>query len=335
MPLRFAVVGLGFGHFHVRTLSQLPEAELVAVADRNPDLDTSLYENNYGAKVYRDALELLEREPLNALIISIAPKHRDALIEKAAEKGIALFVEKPWGTNVQHAERLLELTKQHNATIMVGFSFRYLPAIVKLRELLDDDLGAPWLVNAEYLFDWLPPADNWLWDEANGGGFFNENACHLVDAVCYLAGEPVSVYAAGRSYSGRPSQDGAAVTLTFANGTVATATLGGIGVGAHDDYPRLDLVALNGQAKLRGQNHVWTSLRWAKRGDKTLQTFTAHPERLGDTRYTPALKHFIDCIKAGKKPTATPEDGLLSVRIAEAIYTSLDRGQVVQLKEQA
>ena len=163
--------------------------------------------------------------------------------------------------------------------------------------------------------------------------FFNENSCHLFDAICYLLGEPVSVYAAGRSFSGRPSEDGAAVTLRFENGAVATATLGGVGVGAHKDYPRLDLVSSDGQAKLRGQNHVWTSLRWARRGDETVQTFTAQPEQLGDTRYTPALKHFISCIKDNKTPTATVRDGVRSVRIAEAMYASLETNQVINLKE--
>jgi len=331
--LRFAVVGLGFGQQHVRTLANLPDAQLVAVADRNPKLEKTLYEDNYGAKVYRNAEELLDKETLDALIISIAPKHRDTLIERAAQKDVALFVEKPWGTNLEHAEELAALCAKHNARVMVGFSFRYHPAIVKLRELLENDLGAPWLLNAEYLFDWLPPAENWLWDKANGGGFFNENSCHLFDAICYLLGEPVSVYAAGSSFSGRPSEDGVAVTLRFKNGAVATATLGGIGVGAHKDYPRLDLVSANGQAKLRGQTHIWTSLRWARRGEQTVQQFEASPEQLGRTRYTDALEHFITCIKENKAPSATVQDGIRSVQIAEAIYASLETGQVVQLKE--
>ena len=199
---------------------------------------------------------------------------------------MALFVEKPWATNVQHAEELAALCAKHDANVMVGFSFRYLPTILKLKALLGSELGTPWLVNAEYLFDWLPPADNWLWNKENGGGFFNENSCHLFDAICYLLGEPVSVYAAGRSFSGRPSEDGAAVTLRFENGAVATATLGGVGVGAHKDYPRLELVSAKGQAKLRGQNHVWTSLRWARRGDETLQVFDGAARATGTTHVT-------------------------------------------------
>ena len=79
MPLRFAVIGLGFGYHHVRTLRGLADAELVAVADRNPDLDRGLYEQTYGATVYRDGLELLDKEDLDALIISTSPKTRAAL----------------------------------------------------------------------------------------------------------------------------------------------------------------------------------------------------------------------------------------------------------------
>ena len=109
MPLRFAVIGLGFGYHHVRTLRELPDAELVAVADRNPDLDRGLYEQTYGVTVYEDGLELLDKETLDALIISTSPKTRAALIEKAAQKNVALFVEKPWATDTFSTPKSLPL----------------------------------------------------------------------------------------------------------------------------------------------------------------------------------------------------------------------------------
>ena len=54
--IRIGVIGLGFGRFHVRTLANMEEAELVAVADANPDLPGGLegYAAGYGAKAYRE-----------------------------------------------------------------------------------------------------------------------------------------------------------------------------------------------------------------------------------------------------------------------------------------
>ena len=56
--IRIGVIGLGFGRHHVRTLANMPDAQLVAVADRSPDLPGGLegFAAAYGAAAYRDAL---------------------------------------------------------------------------------------------------------------------------------------------------------------------------------------------------------------------------------------------------------------------------------------
>ncbi|MEM6430634.1 MAG: Gfo/Idh/MocA family oxidoreductase [Deinococcota bacterium] len=92
-----------------------------------------------------------------------------------------MFIEKPWAANLIQAHALTKLAQTHNANIMLGFSFRFHPAAVRLQELVNGNLGKGLLLTGEYLFDWLPDADNWLWDKNNGGGFFNENSCHLLD----------------------------------------------------------------------------------------------------------------------------------------------------------
>jgi predicted dehydrogenase len=221
---------------------------------------------------------------------------------------------------------------EDKATVMVGFSFRFLPAIVRLRALLDGELGSGWLLNGEYVFDWLPPTSFWLWDPQNGGGFFNENSCHLFDAVCYLMGAPVSVMAEAGNFKGSPSEEVAALTLRFANGGLAALTIGCLGVGAHHNFPRLNIVTANGQAELIGREHIWESFTWATRGSGETRTVTAPPEMLGNTRYTYAFRHFFECIKTGQPPTGTVEDGVRSVALAAAVYESARTGQKVQLQ---
>jgi scyllo-inositol 2-dehydrogenase (NAD+) len=181
------------------------------------------------------------------------------------------------------------------------------------------------------VFDWLPPPGFWLWDAENGGGFLNENSCHLFDSVCYLLGDPISVAAEAASFKGSPSEEVAAITLSFAGGAIAALTVGCLGAGAHHDYPRLDVVTANGQAHLAGRDHIWERLTWALRGSDETQTLTAAPERLGHTRYTRAMQHFLDCVRNGQKPSATIEDGIRSVAIAQAVYESAHSGHKVQL----
>jgi len=332
---KVGVVGLRFGQFLVRTLAHLESAQLAAVADRNPNIAEGLdtYAARYGARAYPSSEEMFAKESLDAVVIATAPRARAAVIEQAAERGIAMFVEKPWAANPEHAAQLAEICRRHNATVMLGFSFRFHPAIVRLRELMGGELGPGWMLNGEYVFDYLPAADGWFWDPENGNGMFNENSCHLFDAVCYLMGKPRSVTAEAARFAGRPAEEAAAISLRFESGAIAALTVGGYGANAHWDFPRIDITTAHGQARLRGRHHIWESLTWAKRGEDSVSTFTQPPEILGTTRYTHAFNHFFECLRQGMQPRATIEDGMLSVAIADAVTRSARSGKNVLIDE--
>ena len=331
--IRIGVIGLGFGQHHVRTLANMAEAKLVAVADRSFDQPGGItaFAARYNANAYSDGLEMMQRERLDAVSLCIAPRGREPLLKYAAENGIPMFVEKPWAANLDRAQRLAALCREHSATVMPAFSFRFHPAIVKLRALMDGELGQGLLLNGEYLFRWEVPAESWLWDAENGGGFFNENSCHLFDVVCHLLGDPASIFAQTSNPLNAPGDNTAAVTLRFASGATAALTLGGIGTSAFQNFPRLDIVTRNGQARLAGQAHVWQSLDWAARSSEVTQQFVRPPEGLGRTRYTDAFEHFFECIRTGQPPSATIEDGIRSVAIAQALYESTRTGSKVKL----
>jgi predicted dehydrogenase len=214
---------------------------------------------------------------------------------------------------------------------MVGFSFRFHPVFVKLQQLLVSELGPPWLLNGHYAFSWRPEAASWLWSPDNGGGFFNENSCHLFDAVCSLLGEPRSVMAAAETHWSAPSENAAAITIRFDNGALAALTVGGVAVSAYRDFPRIEVIAANGQAQLRGREHIWESLTWSPRNSDEVRTVTISPEALGNTRYTHAFRHFFTCIRGGQPPSATISEGVRSVALAAAVYESARTGRNVTL----
>ena len=331
--LRIGVVGLRFGRHLVTTFHQMAEVELVAVADRSPTWKGRLeaYAEHYGAKAYTDGVEMMAREDLGAVCLCVSPRAREPLIRHAASAGLAMVIEKPWATHLEHAQRLAAICRQSDAPVMVAFSFRFMPAIAGLRELMLGELGVGWLLNAEYIFRFLVPADNWLWDPENGNGLINENTCHLFDAVCYLMGKPVSVMAEGDIFMGSPSVDGAAAILRFEGGGIAALTCGGIGAGVSQEFPRLDVVTANGQAHLTGHHHIWDRLTWEARGGDRALTFASLPEMLGRMRYVDAMRHFVDCVRTGRQPSATVEDGVMSVAVAMGVYESARTGRKVAL----
>lgn len=331
--LRFGVIGLNFGRQIVRTLANLEDVELAAMASRgDAGLPGGLdgYAATYGATPYRDGVEMLQKERLDAVCVCTAPGGRAGLLEYAVKHGIALFVEKPWAPDVDSASRLVDLCREAAAPVMTAFSFRYHPAIVKLRELIQGELGTPWLLNGEYVFDWRPTG--WLWDPKNGNGFFNENSCHLFDGVMSLLGDPVSVMAESINPFGMPAEHAAALSLRFQGGAVAALTVGGIGASGFHNTPRIDLVTLNGQAHLAGRDHTWETLCWALRGSGEVRSLSLPPEQLGSTRYTHALQHFITCIRLGQAPQTGPLEGLKAVALAMTVTEAARTGRKVDVR---
>jgi predicted dehydrogenase len=151
------------------------------------------------------------------------------------------------------------------------------------------------------------------------------------DAVCFLLGRPVSLTAEGAAFMGSPSEEAAAITVRFESGAIAVLTCGGIGCRGYREFPRLDVVTAKGQARLVGREHIWESLSWTLRDGDEIRGFTFPPETQGRTRYTYAMRHFFECLRTGRKPSVTIEDGIRTVAMAMAVYESAHTGRKVGL----
>lgn len=320
--IRIGVAGQGFGLHLLHTLLNRADCRVVAVSDH---FDERLaFARSRGIEVFASDVEMIATCDLDAVALASAPHVRGAGLAAALDKGVPVFMEKPLAGTVAQAEALVRQCEGRR--VMQAFSFRFHAPVRRLLAELAGPLGAPRVLNAEYLFDWLPAADGWLWDPERGGGFFNENSCHLFDVVTRVMGEVDTVFAAPFDDGSRPSATAAAVTIRFSNGAVGALTIGGQGTGAFDDYPRLDVACADGQARMAGRNHMWTELRWAERGGD-IQCLRAEPEALGRTRYSDAFDHFFASLADELPFAATPADGLRAVRLADAVYRSIRSGQ--------
>ena len=329
-PLRIGVVGAGFGEFHVRTLINQDGADLVAVADHSEER-SALIGSRYGCASYNDAERMMDSEELDAISVCVSPRGRAPILKSAVDRGLSMFVEKPWATDGEHAAELASICAGATGTVMTAFSFRFHPAIRKAIDLVQGDLGPIRVGTGCYVFDWLPPADSWLWDPQNGGGIFNENSCHLFDVVCALAGRPIELLAYGVHDGDRPSETAAVVTLRFESGGTVGLSLGGLGSGANTHYPWFEGFTENGWFKASGANHVWQSVSWANRGAGETNQFEHQPEQLGRTRYSDAFDHFIQCVQSGTSPEAGIDAGVLMVHVADAVRESLRSGKPQQI----
>lgn len=328
--LRIGVIGVQpLGQQHVQIIGETPGARVVAVADnvagplRGNNLTMAEYADSIGATAYTDGIAMIEREELDAVSLCVSPKWRQPLVVAVAARGVPTLIEKPWAANMEQGRELAAVVRRANLTVMTELSLRFQPPVIALRDLLHTGpLGKPYVVNADLCMTRIASPSHWVWDPQNGNSPINENTCHIFDTLCYLLGDPVSLHAYGGNFHGvgAPLPDGAAITVEFANGTVAALTGGALGARGIGIRTWLDVYAEGGQAILTGSKHRYDTLTWAQHGQDNAETETWEtPPQLMHA----ALGHFIDSVRTGTPPSCTVDDGMRALALSMAVQQSL------------
>lgn len=225
MPVRLGFIGTGgiVGH-HLRTLTQLSDAQLVAFCDVVLDKAQSAA-STYGGKAYDNYVRMFDSEKLDAVYICLPPfAHGDQELE-AVKRGLPIFVEKPVATTTAKADQILAAIQKKGLISAVGYHWRYMDLTAKARErLAGQAVGFA-------LGSWtggMPGVAWWRVLEQSGGQIV-EQTTHIFDLARYLMGEVKSVHAAARTgllkdvehYS---VHDASITNLTFASGAIASIT---------------------------------------------------------------------------------------------------------------
>ena len=132
--LRVAVIGVGhLGRHHARILSSLEGADLVAVVDTAAERAAEAASAN-GARALTDYRELLGK--VDAVTVAVPTElHRDIALP-FLEQGIAVLVEKPMARSLEEADELVAAARASGATLGVGHTERYNPAVAAVLPLV-------------------------------------------------------------------------------------------------------------------------------------------------------------------------------------------------------
>lgn len=328
--MRIAVIGLaGVGGVHVNKLSQISEAELVCVCDIVSDIGKQ-FGDKYKIKSYTSAQEMFEKEKLEGVILATPPKSHYPLTKLAAENGVHVLVEKPMASTVEDCQKMIDICKNKKATLMVGHKKRFVPVMVRLKQLIDGDLGPIRYMLHRYPHPWMSNKD-WFWAEDDGGGPILENAVHAADILGFLMGDVERVYAEGGTFFAphrKPQIDCAVYTLRFKNGAIANVGAGMVSMPPFnfEDY---FIANENGVAQVSGHFDSAEYIRYS---------FRKNPQKVHEESYPGAdsfkleIEHFIECSKTGKEPRASGEAGKKAVAICRAVKKSSDTGKPVEVK---
>ncbi len=225
MSVRLGFVGTGgiAGH-HLRTLAQLPEAQLAAFCDAVPSKAESAA-STYGGKAYEGFRQMFDSEKLDAVYLCLPPfAHGDAELEAIA-RGLPIFVEKPVATTGAKADQILAAIEQKGLISAVGYHWRYMDLTTMAKERLEGQaVGFA-------LGSWTGgmPGVAWWRVLDQSGGQIVEQTTHIFDLARYLLGEVKSVHAAARTgllgeVENYSVHDASITNLTFVSGAIASIT---------------------------------------------------------------------------------------------------------------
>ncbi len=326
MTLLVGVIGAGYwGPNLVRNLSEAPGAEPVAVADLSEERLAPLRKRFPAVRMTTDHHELLDDNKIDAICIATPVGTHRAIAEEAFAAGKHVFVEKPLAGTVADAEAIVRAAERAGKTLMVGHTFVYNPAVVQVKGILDaDGLGRVHYIDSQRVNLGLHQFDiNVLWDLGP----------HDISITLYWLGEePSWVQCMGACYVQPNIEDVVFLMIGFPSGAIAHAHLSWLApnklrtmtvIGSrkmvvYDDVQTVEKVKIydHGVEKLSGED-----LRRSYRaGD-------IHSPRIDVTEALQLeMRHFIECVRDGKKPRSDGEVGLRVVRVLEAGMRSLRSG---------
>ena len=126
-PLRLAVIGVGhLGKHHARIAATLPDVQFVAAADLIAERAQAAVQGT-SAEALTDARGLLGR--VDAVCIAVPTVDHLAVARPFLERGVHVLVEKPIAATVAEADELIALAEASGATLAVGHSERFNPAV--------------------------------------------------------------------------------------------------------------------------------------------------------------------------------------------------------------
>jgi predicted dehydrogenase len=186
---------------------------------------------------------MVDRKDIDLIDIASPNDTHAEIAIAAAKSGKMVLCEKPLGRTGAEAKAMVEAVKSANVPNMVWYNYRRVPAVVLLKQLLDQGrFGRIFHYRSKFLQDWtisrdLPQGGEGLWRldvSVAGSGVTGDLLAHNIDMAQWLNGPIVEVTAMTETFvkerkhnlTGKVEavgiDDACAFLCRFVNGSMAT-----------------------------------------------------------------------------------------------------------------
>lgn len=349
--VRIGLVGAGnIAKAHLAAYAKVETVEIVAICDINSQNLKETAEQ-FGIKnIYPTETEMLKAEQLDAVDVCVWNCDHASCSIEALNAGLHVLCEKPMATNAKEAECMLEAAKKNQKLLMIGFVMRFGDEAKIAMDFIDNDyLGDIYYSKATYLRRHGAPGGWFVNKEFSAGGPVIDLGVHVIDLTRYLMGKPkpISVFASTADYlKNRPGlktdvewkpkdasdndiynvEDFGVALIKYEGGKTTlletSYSLNG------ESITKKGLFGTKGGMNLNGNE---TKLYTEVNGFLADVNLDTNHYKYGGDLFENEMRHFADCILNNTPCIAPAEDGVIIMKILDAIYESAKTGHEVIL----
>ena len=309
----------GNANRHMRELKTIEGTDLVAFCDVVAE-KAEKAASEYGGSAYTDYNDMLAKESLDAIYISIPPFAHGGPERAVIEAGLPMFVEKPVHMDPVDAREIAKKVEETGLITAAGYQERYLDIIDKAKELLDTRQVGFFM---GYWMGGMP--GKWWREKAKSGGQVLEQTTHEIDMARYLFGEAKTVYAVQRKGlvpdADYDVEEASAVSMQFESG-VFGVMFSACFIKAGMRRSGLDIFCADGSLEY----HLRRSLVLST--SEGTQTWEVKSKCTIDMDQT-----FVEAARTGdgSKIRSTYPDAVKSAELSIAANESLETGKAIDL----
>ncbi len=359
-PLRIGICGSGITIKHIEGYQRLSGVTVEAIAGPDVERCREVAQRFGIPQVFADYKDMLALG-LDAVSIAVPNAYHAPLTLDALAAGCHVLLEKPLAGTLEDAERIVSAAANGDRIVMMAYNRRYLANAVALRQLIDaGTLGEVYYAKAGWTRRaGIPGFGGWFTAKAlSGGGPLIDLGVHMLDLALYMMDFPRPVAVSGATYAvfgprgkgtadyahygSRPIdpaairfdvEDLAAGFVRFDNGATLALEASWAGYQPLRDDISLSLYGREGGAHIAMPDYAeeGSSLRVVTQLNGSLVDAAPVLPSVGQGGFDYETALFVESIRTGAPPPSTVAQGLVVLRIIDALYRSAEAGQEIQL----
>ena len=352
-PVRIGIIGCGqIAQQHLSNYAKIPEADVVACADIDPNAADTTARTFDIPNVYYTGQEMLKRDDLDAIDICLHNNLHVSGTLAALQSGRHVYCEKPMAGSYRDAVTMLESARSLGKMLHIQLGFIYSDETRAAKELIDaGEVGEIYHARSTgFRRRGRPYVDGYgkppfVQKPNSGGGALYDMGVYHISQMLYLLGNPAVERISGKTYqklemdaqrreaagysveelglgfvrlAGDVTLDiieAWAIQLGGFEGSSLVGTRGGIRLSPFGFYRNVGDLDLNAGVDLDAARFRWNSLR----GESSL--------------YGSSQQHWVAALQGRTALLPTAEIALNTMLISAGIYLSEQRGREVTADE--